>query len=108
MLAGLIGHDDYDDIFCDEEKSDEHEEPEEEDEDSDEISSDQWQEACWTVISAYFDEKGLVRQQLDSFDEFIQNECAKNRRGFTYRGITIRVAAFLWRNRKPYKVCAEV
>lgn len=24
------------------------------------------------VISAYFDEKGLVRQQLDSFDEFIQ------------------------------------
>ena len=50
------------------------------------ISSDQWQvisnlfqffiflvqEACWVVISAYFDEKGLVRQQLDSFDEFIQ------------------------------------
>lgn len=31
-----------------------------------------WQEACWIVISAYFDEKGLVRQQLDSFDEFIQ------------------------------------
>lgn len=30
------------------------------------------QEACWVVISAYFDEKGLVRQQLDSFDEFIQ------------------------------------
>uniref|UniRef100_A0A9J2PUR1 DNA-directed RNA polymerase subunit beta n=1 Tax=Ascaris lumbricoides TaxID=6252 RepID=A0A9J2PUR1_ASCLU len=29
-------------------------------------------EACWVVISAYFDEKGLVRQQLDSFDEFIQ------------------------------------
>ena len=23
-------------------------------------------------ISSYFDEKGLVRQQLDSFDEFIQ------------------------------------
>jgi DNA-directed RNA polymerase II subunit RPB2 len=23
--------------------------------------------------SAYFEEKGLVRQQLDSFDEFIQN-----------------------------------
>ncbi|MCP9259544.1 DNA-directed RNA polymerase subunit beta [Dirofilaria immitis] len=37
-----------------------------------EISSEQWQEACWVVISAYFDEKGLVRQQLDSFDEFIQ------------------------------------
>ena len=31
-----------------------------------------WQEACWTVISSYFEEKGLVRQQLDSFDEFIQ------------------------------------
>ena len=38
----------------------------------DEVTSDQWQEACWTVISSYFDEKGLVRQQLDSFDEFIQ------------------------------------
>ena len=23
-------------------------------------------------VSSYFDEKGLVRQQLDSFDEFIQ------------------------------------
>lgn len=23
------------------------------------------------MISSYFDEKGLVRQQLDSFDEFI-------------------------------------
>lgn len=40
--------------------------------DSDEITTDLWQEACWIVISAYFDEKGLVRQQLDSFDEFIQ------------------------------------
>lgn len=42
--------------------------PAEEDE---EITADLWQEACWVVISAYFDEKGLVRQQLDSFDEFI-------------------------------------
>lgn len=25
----------------------------------------------WTVISSYFSQKGLVRQQLDSFDEFI-------------------------------------
>lgn len=40
--------------------------------DSNEISAELWQEACWVVISAYFDEKGLVRQQLDSFDEFIQ------------------------------------
>ncbi|KAF2616059.1 hypothetical protein F2Q70_00013209 [Brassica cretica] len=31
------------------------------------------QEDAWTVISAYFEEKGLVRQQIDSFDEFIQN-----------------------------------
>jgi DNA-directed RNA polymerase II subunit RPB2 len=31
------------------------------------------QEDAWAVISAYFDEKGLVRQQLDSFNEFIQN-----------------------------------
>ncbi|GAU92991.1 hypothetical protein RvY_04994 [Ramazzottius varieornatus] len=37
-----------------------------------EIDPDNWQEACWLVISSYFDEKGLVRQQLDSFDEFIQ------------------------------------
>ncbi|KAF2356716.1 RNA polymerase Rpb2 domain 7 [Trinorchestia longiramus] len=38
---------------------------------NDEISAELWQEACWLVISSYFDEKGLVRQQLDSFDEFI-------------------------------------
>lgn len=38
----------------------------------DEITPDLWLEACWIVISSYFDEKGLVRQQLDSFDEFIQ------------------------------------
>ena len=38
-------------------------------EEEDEIS----QEDCWTVISAFFESKGLVRQQLDSFDEFIQN-----------------------------------
>jgi DNA-directed RNA polymerase II subunit RPB2 len=31
------------------------------------------QEDAWAVISAYFEEKGLVRQQLDSFDEFVQN-----------------------------------
>lgn len=28
---------------------------------------------CRVVIQAYFDEKGLVRQQLDSFDQFIQS-----------------------------------
>ncbi|EJF66843.1 DNA-dependent RNA polymerase II second largest subunit [Dichomitus squalens] len=31
------------------------------------------QEDCWTVITSFFDQKGLVRQQLDSFDEFVQN-----------------------------------
>lgn len=40
-----------------------------EDDDEDEIT----QEDAWAVISAYFEDKGLVRQQLDSFDEFIQN-----------------------------------
>eukprot|EP00123_Amoebidium_parasiticum_P018024 comp24071_c0_seq1/m.43307 comp24071_c0_seq1/g.43307 ORF comp24071_c0_seq1/g.43307 comp24071_c0_seq1/m.43307 type:complete len:1218 (-) comp24071_c0_seq1:728-4381(-) len=29
-------------------------------------------EDCWTVINAFFKEKGLVRQQLDSFDEFLK------------------------------------
>ena len=42
---------------------------EEGDNDEEEIT----QEDAWAVISAYFEEKGLVRQQLDSFDEFIQN-----------------------------------
>ena len=31
------------------------------------------QEDCWIVISSFFDDKGLVRQQLDSFDEFMKN-----------------------------------
>ncbi|KAJ1551175.1 DNA-dependent RNA polymerase II, partial [Nowakowskiella sp. JEL0078] len=37
------------------------------------LQDDLDQEDVWTIISAHFDEKGLVRQQLDSFDEFIQN-----------------------------------
>lgn len=41
----------------------------EDDEDYEEIT----QEDCWTVISSFFEQKGLVRQQLDSFDEFVQN-----------------------------------
>ncbi|KAF4573157.1 DNA-dependent RNA polymerase II [Pleurotus pulmonarius] len=40
-----------------------------EDEEFEEIT----QEDCWTVISSFFAERGLVRQQLDSFDEFVQN-----------------------------------
>jgi len=30
-------------------------------------------EDCWTVISSFFEEKGLVSQQLDSFDEFVRS-----------------------------------
>ena len=30
------------------------------------------QEDIWVVITSYFDAKGLVRQQLDSFDVFIE------------------------------------
>ena len=30
-------------------------------------------EDCWTVISSFFDAKGLVSQQLDSYDEFTRN-----------------------------------
>lgn len=38
-----------------------------EEQDSDNVS----QEDCWTVITAFFEQRGLVRQQLDSFNEFI-------------------------------------
>jgi DNA-directed RNA polymerase II subunit RPB2 len=31
------------------------------------------QDDAWAVISAFFEEKGLVRQQLDSFNEFVSN-----------------------------------
>eukprot|EP00053_Salpingoeca_punica_P007477 m.68210 g.68210 ORF g.68210 m.68210 type:complete len:1172 (-) comp14168_c1_seq1:338-3853(-) len=37
-----------------------------------EIPSDHWIESCWAVIDAYFVDKGLVRQQLDSFNEFVE------------------------------------
>ncbi|KAM3172814.1 DNA-directed RNA polymerase II subunit RPB2 [Hymenolepis weldensis] len=47
------------------------------DDDEGEVTPDLWQEACWLVISSYFEEKGLVRQQLDSFDEFIQTSIQK-------------------------------
>ncbi|CAG5077498.1 Similar to RpII140: DNA-directed RNA polymerase II subunit RPB2 (Drosophila melanogaster) [Cotesia congregata] len=46
-------------------------------EDAEEISSKLWQEACWIAINVYFDEKGLVRQQLDNFDEFIEMSVKK-------------------------------
>jgi len=31
------------------------------------------QEDYWTVINAFFDGKGLVRQQLESYNEFVEN-----------------------------------
>ncbi|KAJ5079877.1 intein-containing DNA-directed RNA polymerase ii subunit rpb2 precursor [Anaeramoeba ignava] len=40
-----------------------------EDEDEDELN----QESSWKVISAFFRQKGLVRQQLDSFNEFLEH-----------------------------------
>lgn len=41
----------------------------------DPLEEDISQEDAWVVISAYFSEKGLVRQQLDSFDEARKNGC---------------------------------
>eukprot|EP00039_Didymoeca_costata_P011795 m.166824 g.166824 ORF g.166824 m.166824 type:complete len:1186 (+) comp15295_c0_seq1:166-3723(+) len=40
--------------------------------DDEEINPDAWEDMCWHVIDSYFQEKGLVRQQLDSFNEFIE------------------------------------
>ncbi|KAH3996047.1 DNA-directed RNA polymerase subunit beta [Parastagonospora nodorum] len=40
-----------------------------EDDEGGEITS----EDCWAVISSFFDTKGLVSQQLDSYDEFTRN-----------------------------------
>ena len=42
-----------------------------EEEEEEEIDPTSWQEACWLVISSYFESKGLVLQQLESFNEFI-------------------------------------
>ena len=42
-----------------------------------EIDEEITQEDAWVVIDRYFDEKGLVRQQIDSFDEFITNTIGK-------------------------------
>lgn len=38
----------------------------------DPLEEDISQEDAWVVISAYFSEKGLVRQQLDSFDDVMK------------------------------------
>lgn len=39
----------------------------------DEATTYDQQQHSWTIIRAYFEEKGLVRQQLDSFNEFISS-----------------------------------
>lgn len=41
--------------------------------DDDELTDEISQEDSWQVIRAFFEEKGLVRQQLDSFNEFVSN-----------------------------------
>ncbi|PVU92434.1 hypothetical protein BB559_003718 [Furculomyces boomerangus] len=41
--------------------------------DYEEEDSEISQDDCWTVITRYFDEKGLVMQQIASFNEFIEN-----------------------------------
>jgi DNA-directed RNA polymerase II subunit RPB2 len=38
----------------------------------DEDRVDLTQEECWEVISSFFKNKGIIRQQLDSFDDFIE------------------------------------
>lgn len=56
------------DAYSDQEQIQDDQDQEQEEE-SDELS----QEDSWQVIRAFFDEKGLVRQQLDSFNEFVSN-----------------------------------
>jgi DNA-directed RNA polymerase II subunit RPB2 len=43
--------------------------PKAEDDDTELISQDDY----WQVINSFFEGKGLVRQQLESFNEFIEN-----------------------------------
>ncbi|KAH7106932.1 DNA-dependent RNA polymerase II second largest subunit [Auriculariales sp. MPI-PUGE-AT-0066] len=47
--------------------------PELDDDEELEDEQDITQEDCWAIISSFFEEKGLVRQQLESFDEFVHN-----------------------------------
>ncbi|CAI2162299.1 8556_t:CDS:10 [Funneliformis geosporum] len=38
----------------------------------DDDETDLTQEECWEVVSSFFKNKGIIRQQLDSFDDFIE------------------------------------
>lgn len=41
--------------------------------DDDDDDGELLQEDLWTVISSFFEDKGLVTQQLESFNEFVEN-----------------------------------
>ncbi|KAI0697544.1 hypothetical protein BC835DRAFT_1413581 [Cytidiella melzeri] len=41
--------------------------------DFEEEDDDEPEDDCWAVISGFFAQTGLFRQQLDSVDEFVQN-----------------------------------
>lgn len=69
MLHSFAGDEDVMEEETSQVRSEGMEEVLEEEEEEEEIT----QEDTWAVISAYFEQKGLVRQQLDSFDSFIQN-----------------------------------
>lgn len=58
-------HADEDDFYSDEK----------EDYDDENVGEDQEivEEDTWDIVSAYFEEKGLVRQQLNSFNVFVEH-----------------------------------
>eukprot|EP01024_Parvocaulis_polyphysoides_P016002 TRINITY_DN17094_c0_g2_i1.p1 TRINITY_DN17094_c0_g2~~TRINITY_DN17094_c0_g2_i1.p1 ORF type:complete len:203 (+),score=66.17 TRINITY_DN17094_c0_g2_i1:98-706(+) len=64
------GHDEDDDDEEEEGDEDVHDVVDEGEDPEGEIA----QTDAWSVISAYFNEKGLVLQQLESFNEFISNK----------------------------------
>ncbi|XP_055333554.1 DNA-directed RNA polymerase II subunit RPB2-like [Paramacrobiotus metropolitanus] len=38
------------------------------------LGSAGWEEAAWLIIQSFFDDKGLVQQQLDSFNKFVSTD----------------------------------
>ena len=56
-----------------EEREQQHFEEEEEDDYVDDAEDEINQDDIWEVVSSYFEEKGLLRQQLDSFNHFLWN-----------------------------------
>ena len=98
------------------------EQDEEEENDGEETSDDApiSQEQSWAVITSYFREKGLVRQQIDSFDAFINttlwevitgNRAIEHKRERQHKmghkedaDITIKISFANPRIRKPQQV----